>query len=1012
MTGSISALCNCQLRKGLRKGRCFLFPTVYVLFLFSSVAFGQQPVFKNYGVKDGLPSSEIYHVMQDSKGYMWFCTDAGVSRYDGYSFRNFSTRNGLKDNTVFGSFEDKKGKIWFRTMSGKLFYYQNDSIYGIEANRRITEELQNGLISSLYVDSSDTIWCGMYMGEGFFKIAPPYLASDCKFFSPHEKVPCAFIVEIDKTGYIWGTLRKADDKNTDYEPIGAILIRYDKNAIRTKYYGIISFAPNPAVCRNQAGDYIITSSKGVGPINKQDRFALPGIRFNALLEDKLSNLWAGTGKDGVYCFAKGDLKTAGPRHYLKGLSITSVKEDSEGGFWFTTLENGLYYMASPDFLYYNKQNGLSDNKVLTIIGKDSTSILAGMANGDICLLSSDTVSLLKGKKIWPGENPIYRFFRTPSDNKIIAGAYCSFRFSPDQNTERDYLSDEMLINPLKCFVEDTNGSVWGGNHLLLSKLDLQNKKVAESHISKSRILSLYCDSNNTIWAGCVNGLWSFKDGQFVYYGLDNPLFANRIDDIKASADGSLWFATKGSGLIVKKGSLLITIDESNGLSSNMCKSLYIDRAGTVWAGTNNGINRITMKTWGSPVLEVYSSEDGLLSNEINEVVKTGSRVWAATNLGIVEFDEKTAFSNHTPPPVYISSLEINSVPKAIADTFRLKYFENYLKISFTGISYKRSSKMKYQYMLEGIDSKWNYTTNTNLQYTTLPPGAYTFKVYAVNNDGIKSTRPARFFFAISKPFWKEWWFIGLVLVILIGSAIGGVTYRIGLLKKKAAEKSEVNRKIGDLKLMALRAQMNPHFIFNSINSIQLFILKNDSESAHKHLSRFSRLIRNVLENSKHEYISLGVEIETLEHYIELERLRFSSKFSYKISLDEAIDVKSILISPLLIQPYVENAIWHGLMHLKDRPGELSIRIEKQDRLLKCIVSDNGIGRKQSAEFKKGREHKSTGLSLNKERVEIINTLHNSSQSVTFIDETNEQGAATGTRVEIFIPVNLNYSDYA
>jgi len=996
---------------GAFKGRNFLFLLSAFFFFLSHPASAQQPVFKNYGVKDGLPSSEVYHVLQDSKGYMWFCTDAGISRYDGYSFHNFSTREGLKDNTVFGSFEDRKGKIWFRTMSGKLYYFERDSIHGIEANQRIAENLQSGLVSSLYVDSADSVWCGEIVDKGFLKIAPPYKSSDVTFFTPLVQAPCAFIVEIEKSGFIWGTLHESGDRNTAYEPQGGILVKFSKQGIRLGNFESISLAPSPAILKLRSGNYIVTGTKGISTIGKPEKYFLPGVRFNCLYEDRSSDLWVGTGKDGVYCFEKGDLKSRRPRHYLKGLSVSSITEDSEGGFWLTTLENGVFYMASSGFLYYNKENGLSDNKILTIIKKDSASIMAGMANGDICLLSKDTLVLSKGKKIWPGENPIYRFFGGFSDGKIIAGAYCSFWFSPEKDYMREYLSEGKLINAYKCFTRDASGDIWGGNHLLLSKLDVTNKQVLESYPSKSRILSLCCDANNTIWAGCVNGLWSFKNGKFKYYGADNPFFENRIDDIKLSADSTWWFATKGSGLIVKRKNKFLKIDQSNGLSSNICRSIFIDQDGTVWVGTNNGIDRIIMKTWGSPVVEVYSSDDGLLSNEINEVIKTGNQIWAATNMGVVEFDAKTAFSNKTAPPIYITSIEINSVQKALQDSFHLKYFENYLKINFTGISYKRNSKMKYQFMLEGIDSKWNYTTNNNIQYTTLPPGAYTFLVYAMNNDGVKSRKPGTFYFVIAKPFWKEWWFIGMLMITIIGAVIGGMTYRFGVLRKRASDKSEVNRKMADLKLMALRAQMNPHFIFNAINSIQLFILKNDSESAHKHLSRFSRLIRNVLENSKHEYISLGVEIETLEHYIELERLRFSSKFSYKITVDEKIDVNTILISPLLIQPYVENAIWHGLMHLKDRPGKLRIKLELQDALLKCIVDDNGIGRANSAGFRKGEGHKSTGLSLNKERVDIINTLHQSTGSVKFIDKKDENGQPCGTQVEIFIPMNINYSDY-
>ena len=976
----------------------------------------QQPVFKNYGVKDGLPSSEIYHVMQDSKGYMWFCTDAGVSRYDGYTFHNFSSQEGLKDNTVFGSLEDKKGRIWFRTMSGKLFYFQKDSIYGIEANEQITEKLRSGLISSMYIDPSDTVWCGVIVGQGFFRIAPPYKKKDVTFFP----LPFfGFVVEVDPFGFIWGTTRPKDYKLNKYNEEPELM----KISKQGKWLGKMADVGMPAgsnILKTRSGDFILISQLGVYSLNKKESFYLPGAHFLSLyrilslFEDKSSNLWVGAAKDGVYYFEKGDLKSPRPGHFLQGLSVSSVTEDSEGGFWFTTLEGGVYYMTSPGFLYYGKENGLSDNKVLAIIGKDKTSILAGMANGDICMLSKDknAVTLYKEKNSWPGENPIYRFILDSTDGKILAGANCTFLFSPTEKYSREYLIRDKGVNVHKCFTKDKSGHIWAGNHLFITKLGLDKKTVLETYITESRVLSLYADSANTIWAGCINGLWSLQNGTFTYQGNANALFKNRIEDIKVTRSNVWWFATKGNGVVVKNGSDFLMIDKSKGMSSNLCRSIYIEEDSVVWVGTNNGINRITMKKWGHPVVEVFSSDDGLVSNEINEITTTGNLIWAATNQGVVEFNAKAAFSNQAPPPVYISALEINSVPKAIADTFRLKYFENYLKISFTGISYKRSSKMKYQYMLEGIDSKWNYTTNTNLQYTTLPPGAYTFKVYAVNNDGIKSTRPARFFFAISKPFWKEWWFIGLVLVILIGSAIGGVTYRIGLLKKKAAEKSEVNRKIGDLKLMALRAQMNPHFIFNAINSIQLFILKNDSESAHKHLSRFSRLIRNVLENSKHEYISLRVEIETLEHYIELERLRFSSKFNYKIVVGENLGVENILISPLLIQPYVENAIWHGLMHLKDRPGELTIRLEKQGTLLKCSIEDNGIGRKQSAEFKKGKEHNSTGLSLNKERVEIINTMHNSVEGVHFIDKTNSNGLPLGTQVVIYIPININFSEYS
>lgn len=986
-----------------QKDRCFTVILIVLFFLFSDTSFGQQPVFKNFSVKDGLPSSEVYSVMQDSKGYMWFCTDAGVSRYDGYVFRNYSNRDGLTDNTVFGSYEDNKGRIWFRTMSGKLFYLRGDSICGIGANPRITEILRNGIVSSLYVDAADTIWCGMIIGKGFFKIAPPYRSSDFTFF---ELKQCAYIIEIDKKGFIWGALHHHLDNKDLYPGQESFLMKCSKSGELLTKLSDDGMPPGSTFLKRRSGKYMTVCLKGILSIEAREIFNIPGTHFISLFEDKSSGIWTGTGKNGMYYFPDG-MKMRKPLHYLKNVSVSSIAQDSEGGFWFATLENGVYYMASPGFLYYDKENGLSENKVFAIVGTDSTHVAAGMANGDICILSKDTIRFLKENQKHLGENPIYRFYKYPGNKEVIAGAHYSFSFSFQQKHFREYFYKAKDFNSFKCFTSDRTGYLWGGNYLFLAKLDPVKKVVIESYVSESRILSLYADSENTIWAGCVNGLWSFRNGKFKYHGADNPLFKNRIDDIKVSADGTRWFATKGSGLIAQKEKKLLTIDEHAGLSSNICRSLYIEPDGTVWVGTNNGINRITMKTWGSPVVEVFSSDDGLLSNEINEVVKTGNLVWAATNLGVVEFNARTAFSNQTPPPVYITSLEINSVKRTISDSFRLKYFENYLKINFTGISYKRSSKMKYQYMLEGIDSAWSYTSSNNLQYTTLPPGAYTFIVYALNNDGIRSTKPASFYFVIAKPFWKTWWFVSLVLVLFFGSVIGGVSYRIEFLKRRAIEKSEISRKIADLKLMALKAQMNPHFIFNCIASIQHFIWKNNPEEADRFLSKFSKLIRNVLMNSTHEYITLEVEMQTLGLYIELERLRFSSKFEYNFIIDEGIDSLSLLVPPLIIQPYVENAIWHGLMHLQDKQGELLIRIGTANGFLKCVIDDNGIGRKKSMEIKGERKHRSVGLSITKERLENLNALYQSKLSVQLIDKYDDFGNGTGTTVEIYIPLNIN-----
>ncbi len=991
-----------------RSRRFLFFLSACLMLLATGRMAAQQPVFKNFSVKEGLPSSEVYSVMQDSKGYLWFTTDAGVSRYDGYSFRNYSTRDGLADNTVFSSCEDRKGRIWFRTLSGRLFYFQNDTIQGIGANESILPKTHSSIMSSLYLDARDTIWCGNAIGKGMYRIAPPYRKQDFVFI---RQPGVAYIYQPDSAGFVYGSLENDVDNVTSH---GQHPVQVKKTSRMgpvvfdsTQYTGF----PNWRILKTRNQSFIILNGNLLHRFGTADDEHSENLSLVSVYEDKTGNIWVGMKNGGVALLKNGKLKDSERIGFLKGLTVSGITEDTEGGFWFTTLENGVFYMPSRNFLYFDKTNGLTANKVFALFPRDDSHILAAVEGGAVFDISGDSVKqLLPAHQ--PGLTNIYTFYQGEGSNEIIAGAGVSYRFIPQQGFVPRFIRKENEPCAFKCFTRDRQEQIWAGNYLFLNKLDAENTSVIESYVCKSRISAICCDAADRIWLGCVNGLWWFKDGKFSYCGDQDPIFKNRIDDIRLGADSTWWFATKGAGVIVKRGNRICVLDDRKGLSSNICKHIFLDNDGTAWISTNNGICRVQMNSWDHFSVEVYSSEDGLPSNEINQVTGSGNRIWAATNAGIVTFEKNTAFANQTPPPVYISMLEINSKNTLVRDSFHLRYFENYLKINFVGLSYKRSSKLRYLYKLSGLDTSWTSTANTSLQYTTLPPGAYTFEVYAVNNDGVKSLHPARFYFTISKPFWKEWWFIllvSLILILVVGSL---VTIRIRRLNQRVLEKSEVSRKLAETRLIALRAQMNPHFIFNSINSIQLFILKNDTDAAHKHLTRFSKLIRKVLENSKNEYISIAEEIQTLELYIELERLRFSSKFIFEIRVSDEIQAESVLISPLLIQPYVENAIWHGLMHLKDREGVLKIRIGKKGEMLQCIIEDNGIGRKHSLQYKKKTEHKSMAMSLNKERVEIISKLHHQVMSLTITDKTDALGLPSGTQVEILFPFIQTMQDDA
>jgi LytS/YehU family sensor histidine kinase len=302
-------------------------------------------------------------------------------------------------------------------------------------------------------------------------------------------------------------------------------------------------------------------------------------------------------------------------------------------------------------------------------------------------------------------------------------------------------------------------------------------------------------------------------------------------------------------------------------------------------------------------------------------------------------------------------------------------------------------------------------TNRVISYTNVPPGNYKFKIIASNNDGIWNEAGYELGLVITPPFWATWWFRTIVLIAFIGVVFLFFKLRENRIRKEQARQTAINKQIAEIRMIALRAQMNPHFIFNSLNSIQHFITISEKKEALNYLSKFSKLIRKILENSRENTVSISNELQLLELYIQLEQLRFNNKFDYHIAVDEKIDRENTEIPPLLIQPYIENAILHGLIN-KNSKGDLWLSLEKNNGLLMCKIEDNGIGRARAQEIeqKKVSKHKSLGIKVTGERISTLSALLDYKMEVVIEDlfETKpvsgEAPKPAGTRVTISIPV--------
>jgi hypothetical protein len=435
------------------------------------------------------------------------------------------------------------------------------------------------------------------------------------------------------------------------------------------------------------------------------------------------------------------------------------------------------------------------------------------------------------------------------------------------------------------------------------------------------------------------------------------------------------------------------------MTSNFCRTLNV-HDDYLWVGTDKGLNKIDIRSPGFPITR-YTSHDGLGSDIINTLYFDNSTVYVGTPAGISFFDENKS-SISAGCRLTLLAVTISDKDR-IADTggLALRYNENNIRFEYAGISYRSVGNISYSYRLMGLDSFWKNTRETFLDYPSLPSGNYEFQLLAINKFGIGSTRLS-LHFTVAAPFWRTEWFFGVSLLLFLSLTWLFVSLWTRSVRRRQEEKDRLGKRILDTEHMALRAQMNPHFIFNCLNSIQQFVFDQDIVSANKYISGFAKLIRATLQHSTTAYIPLSDEMDYLSTYLSLEKLRFQEQMDYSIEVDPSLSRREIFIPPMLIQPYVENCMRHGLRHKKDGKGYIWVSARALEDKMVCIIEDNGIGRQSAAQYKT-REHieyQSRGMSLTADRIRLINAVHGNSIRTEVIDLQDGQGRAAGTRVII------------
>jgi ligand-binding sensor domain-containing protein len=984
-----------SIQRVMNMGNVFNF--IFLFFVHISTAQTWIPDFKHFTTRDGLASSEVYQITSDQQKNIWFATDRGAVKFDGYSFRTYDTKDSLPDNSVIKLYKDVRGRIWFISYKCLLSYWENGRIVPYKYNNFLASRLQNTIIISLFVDSTENVHLNTIEGKEYFINA----SGKCTVYE--KNIPNSLFVINSTNGssvitnYYQG--KRSNPTTLNIETLNDTLTITVNEAIIYSHFATIKLKNN---------DLIFYCERYLVRIKPSGKYEIKKLNTPILniFEDGDNSLWIGTTDDGVYVY---DDSMKLLSHYLQDVSVSHIYKDFEGGYWFSSLENGVFYLLSKNNSCFAINEKPLREKISAISNLSDSVLFFTSSKAEMFKYNCITNYLAKEdlkKSISPHLEYINSIYVNKPDSQLVLGATVNFVKSA-QSYSTKIMNHKITVLPSLIKVSpQSTGNILGSVYANVYSFNLAEQIFYTIHDSLFKSTCLFENSQEKLYSGNLGGLYVLKNREFIPVEDSSGLLTLRVTDIKELNNKYLVIATRSNGVIIYDGNIVKNIDLDDGLSSANINCIAIEDS-IIWAGTNKGLCSITI-TNQNPFgfyIERFDISNGIISDEINDFALGKNIVYTATNQGLNRIQKKQPAGANIALPLYITSITINEKDTIIAPSYSLNDQQNFIGISFTGLSFRSSKSIIYKYRLLGVDSIWRSTTNRDVQFSGLNSGNYTFQLLAAL-ENIILQQPIEIKFTIAPAFYETTWFRLLTASFCILILISIINFRIRFIQKKADEKNVLNKKFSDLNLNALRSQMNPHFTFNVLNSIKYYIAKKDSESAQLYISKFSRLIRMFLNQSRSEFITLHDEIKMLTLYMELEELRFENKFTYAINVDDRLNTEEIDIPGMLIQPFVENSIKHGI-RLKTGEARVEVAFTLVDSILVCTITDNGIGREQAGLRKSDdNEYKSMGTAIVADRIEALGILYKGKLKNYTIDLKDENGNAAGTCVKLEIPYKI------
>jgi len=988
------------------------------LLFFTMIIHAQSFTTKTYTTADGLSDNCIFCVYQDSYGYLWIGTQNGLNRFDGKRFRNFGLKNGLPSLSVDRIYEDIEHRLWIGTRRG-IAELKGDSCYSYP----LDDHQEIRFVSGFMEPGNGRLWATTDRG----------------------------IYELKDNS--WAKISLSPGK--DNHGVGKIIkttkglyINYDNNTVVHQkpdgnYEVILSIATNRPYFNSlyaKNDTVFISTYSGLrywDGSNWISRFA-DTLRRKYIFSsfcDRNDRFWFGTREDGVLAIMPGGNNIDYLHIPLSFNLVSNFYEDREGNIWVAGFRGLVKVSPSP----YQNVSFNGPQKLSTIRN------CIAMPSGNMALSCEDGTLFFVKPPISPKSSAeVISTFHLTHPNDFID----YYTFDEKKRiwfTTREgelYRSDEHSLTNLTSIIpykiNALSGLVYNkksrelfvcadsvflaGNEGRLDTLFSQNKK---QFISMPYLVYSNESDGSLLVQTIGNGVYLVKaNGEIDSIGKSlNLLFSFQINGKDADKETVVWSANRGKDISKyrwkssEKPELLEVITDKDGLTDNLILNFFLDKEEKLWIATSKGVSVMQKQNkWTHRDFEFTESGSESPLSFAKFCEDGDGNIWMTLQDKLVVFDGKKIDMTPLRTETIIEQVSLFDRPTdwtLLTDSVysyrklpvnpTLKYNQNTLSIAFNGLLLNNTSPVEYSYRLLPSDTGWsNPTVSEIVTFYQLVPGAYRFQVRS-HIRGVDWSEPALFSFTIKKPLWETWWF--RIAIILIASAIIVLIFRYRLNQLK--EKNLMQNQIRELEMKALKAQMNPHFIHNALNSIQSLIINNRSTEASHYISKFAKLLRQVLENADKNLISLDKELYSLKLYVDLEKLRMSMDIDYSEHMDENIIASEIRIPPLILQPFVENALWHGLSN-KEGNKKITLAIKEKEGWIICEITDNGIGRKKAGEtgrpFPEGSLSKAVNITT--QRLADFNQTPGT-KPVSFVDlEDNNEAAGT----TVIIRIRARYGD--